>query len=370
MPDPVVDFVRLFQLARNTVRPSHFQGTSRYHVENFATAILALAIRDQSRPVEHLFSKLAAFDRPVIKVEVATQLRVGGEPGPSTRRELGIVDLMLFVTRDDGSTGEVWVEVKAGAPVTAKQLRVYQYARDHADVPGPRTIVILRIGYEDIPAEFAQVPHFTWSELRAQVQADDGRYWRSLVEFLGTHHLVDSVPSLDPDERLVDAVDRALAQCVADRVAWTKGARSPWLRSASIRAEMQKRATEGVGHVVRLWSRRSVRLEVGESHRQPGALGVELGYAWDVPVPNEALRRLAAAADLHGPWKHLGHRPDNGVLVASAPWPADGAVDAAERWFVDRILELRRAGLLVDLDLDGHVTDARAPFSSDGRWEL
>jgi hypothetical protein len=370
MKQPRVDYSLLLQLGRNTVRPAHFDRPPQpdaIRVENFTTEILALAIRADWAPIERLFRDHDAFGGEIDTVETVTQQRVDGPRTASGARELGIVDLLLWVTGRDGTTRELWVEVKAGSPITAKQVRVYRHAAAQAAVRHSREIVVLAGGWEPRPDGIDPEPCVhTWAQLADVVEPNDPAEWHALTAFLRHRGLIGKPSPVLPDERLAEVLDTALEAAADVDVSRMAGGTTAWRRRNSIRSELARRAREGSGQVIRLWSPGGVRLDLGLSTRAHGrALIVELGFAWDMPVVHEALRELVRASWPGDPWSPVDARADNGVIYASVRWPPYGQEDVAA-WVVERVHELRGAGLLVDLDRDGRVIDARSPFRRTG----
>lgn len=283
------DYGLLLQLARNTVRRKHFDAPGPYLVENFATEVLAIAIRVDPAPIKRLLSDLPALaGRESRSVKAATQQRVWARSDQDSRWQLGIVDLMLWIEHEDGTASEVWVEVKAGSLVTSRQLGTYLTAAEGAAayIKTLPDVVTLWPPGQELPSKFVgRVETYTWDRLIDAIRPEDGAEWAALKKFIADRGLANHEP-VPTDEALVKAIDEALGRTSEFRVVRSKGGSTRWRREYSIRTELARQFASGSDYVIRLLSPHWVRLYIGLSYPLGvPTLRVQLGYAWDYPIP-------------------------------------------------------------------------------------
>jgi hypothetical protein len=170
--------------------------------EDFTSEVLAIAIRHDARPLLRVFRGIRddqwnpASGRPsldfgtVEKVAAHTQHPLDPRDGIDSGR----LDVVVELQDRNGTSHEVWIEVKIGARLNPHsndrdQLDVYLDHRraDPARLPYVTIMTLARIAPFD-----PRVTGICWEDLTASVDAepDVDRWWRDLVEFLRADGIV------------------------------------------------------------------------------------------------------------------------------------------------------------------------------------
>jgi hypothetical protein len=334
------------------------RGVGTRRTEDYTTEALALTIRHRPAPMQRVLGDLLGIDRlaSAPRLHAYTQQRVSPKP----RRSTAILDLVLSL--DDGADDpiEVWVEVKAGSPVTLKQLRTYRQAIEDASESGvERCLIVLGLRSQgELPEEFNYTPLVTWQQLHDAIRPEDGFDWRDFAAFLRERGLANGpdAPS-DQIDWLAGVFDRVLDESARDLgVGWSKAHRYSSLRT-SIRHRVKAYGTT----FVRLWTRNwNTHLDIGLiGDLIAPRFGARLGITRVYPVPRGTLVRLAYAA------RREGRLPETWRLVERAEYH-DAVVETyarpeeelkPEEQVMAWLHELDRAGLLVDINSDGMVVD-------------
>jgi hypothetical protein len=114
-----------------------------------------------------------------------------------------------------------------------------------------------------------------------------------------------------------------------------------------------------VGEVI-VWGPNDItQLRLGVYEQLGLSLGVKLATSSWYPVTHSSLRAIARKAVLdNAMWARPDDRNDDVVVSAYMSIDAGFEEGAATTWFADRLRDLRIAGLLVDIDIDGGVAEA------------
>jgi hypothetical protein len=361
----------MYQEARNTVKvrmpplkegevPVPLTWRQPGSMENYLTELLSLAILADWRPMAEFLGDLdhVRAAGPITSIRPYTQQRMFAGTNLNDRAQLDLV-LAIDGTHDDAA--EVWIEVKAGAPLSGDQIPRYLQAIREANDNIPRRLVVLDIWCRDLSAflhgDGAPVRCWTWTELEFVAAKASSRFWRELAAFLRERSLVTATTTRAATLALSpDWLAGAITGAVVPPIMWCN-----WQSgrdAQSTRASMLKRLNRNVGllgapYVQRWAPGQLTRIEAGAIDR-PDTLTLRLALTSAYGIPHEVLRRHALASGLAARGWHLGRdRDDDVIIFASAPFdesadPGDGA-----RWLRERLTELLDADLLPDLDGDG-----------------
>ena len=306
-------------------------------IENFTTEALAGAVRDDPRPFAGLLRDAGHLVDGEGIVEVLTQVVLPGT---------GVLDLVARTDRDR----ELWLEVKVDAGESGTQLDRYLIA---AHASGPAA-VLLSLGKRPLrPAQ--QVPNLTWQALRAVVLSTvrPSPFWRDLIQFMAERGMADTYDEpITPAEAISQATAhsllrkgvRILAATVRDLADVAPEIRWPATdRDVEVEA-LGKYLRKGRLFVVGATGRVLYPM-VGFDHREAETMA----SVWLETKPSGlAMQRQvfdrATAVGLGPEWQRLPGRW--GGLQVVTPVLELGDHRAVVRWFVERVIELRDAGLL------------------------
>ena len=367
------NYGRLLQWGRNTVKVEDFgpaagypplrSGASRARrIENFITESLSLAISSDWHPIVAALGDLRSVGNPndIARVATYTQQRVG-----PTGKE-GIVDLILAIEHESGAATETWVEVKAGAPVSTKQIRAYKTAiRDAADEDlTVRDLVVLdRYPYRDPDPdpELPKVIPLTWQQLHGAITQSHSPLWRDFKTFVAERRLDQPSgvvrPELPADS--AEMVAEILSLVVKDTGRWSfpwpRGQGNDYMLRKTLRTAIAKEMVVAGDQAIRIYApNQFTSLELGVFVRDRASLGVRLVISWWYPVAHEVLRRKAIKAKLDAAtWETMGSRDNDVIAAAYRPFVEGDSVADAARWMIERVDDLGVAGLLLDVDGNG-----------------
>lgn len=367
----VTRFGKMYQEARNTVRvrmPALQEGEPAVPItwlqpsaiENYLTELLSLAVLADWRPMAEFLGDVdhVRAAAPIASIRPYTQQRLFAGPSVTDRAQL---DLVLAIDGPHDDAAEVWIEVKAGAPLGPRQISRYLQAIREANDEVPRRLVVLDLQWRDLTnfrhADGTPVRCFTWTNLESVAAKASSPFWRELAAFIRERGHVSVTPSASdspalPLDWLADAITGALVPAIT-WCNWHAGRDFQSTRGSVLRRLNRNLGVLGAGYVQRWAPGMFTRIEAGAIDR-PDTLTLRLAVTSAYGIPHEILRRQAMRSGLAATGWTLGRDRDDDVII-SASAPFDGSADAGEgaRWLRERLTELLDADLLPDLDGDG-----------------
>jgi hypothetical protein len=323
---------RLFTYARiSTLSP----------LENFTTEALAIAARAEATPwIDCLQQRGILAPGPVTLAEIETQVSIQGA---------GILDLVSLF--EGNGVHEVWTEVKAFAPESGLQLTNYlaQIARHSSIRP-----VLMTLGPSPLSAD-PRILHATWRQLRMSVlrTAPESASWLDLVAFLEENHMADPFdePITAGEAASIGSVRALLAKATRILTKAIDEVRPSWpfiswpADAVGIRSKIQG-TLERTGSLFVAGATSTAVYPILGFVNSEGELAASVWL--EVRGPNVQLRQqvvdIANNAGIGPEWSRS--ITTWGGLQVTERAVKLGDHDAIAAWFVERLQELERAGLL------------------------
>jgi hypothetical protein len=326
------DLGKLFRLSQGEPKP----------LENFTTAVLAIAINHDQRPI---VQALKHVDRsgnetksfPVLDSFLGTRADAVSVSAdiqktlfPDAAR-LGYLDLVLSVRHPQRTEGAVWIEVKVDAWESGDQIPVY-LAHAERQATKPDVITLGRTKITD------KVPFLRWANVVDAIESVSNPHycWVSLREFLLEEKIVrPTVRSLPADAAacidIIIDVNKRIRHLWPDAgMAWMNGALRKALEKTTERELLAPCGPiiYGLTSIDGIWQW-CIRFTVRRNHE-----GVRL-YSGRV---------LADAASLHADWTRY---PDQPELLERRLQPGNvSAPDEIVQWFDEGLQQLHQAGVV------------------------
>ncbi len=338
-------------VVRSLIMPSGFLQMFRYATaekvdakENFTTEALAANLRYDPAPFIDLLraQRLIPAGVAVDDVGVFTQVHF-----PST----GFVDLVIELAMG-AAVQTLWVEVKVDAGEHGQQLA--NYLRYIADRPHTQLVTL---GKHPLRSD---VRHPAWRDVRAAALASARPHWHDFATFLEEIGMADEYDApLDAQE--IDSLGRAfslLRKTAHSLEPVCRHANALW--PGSDWPSTYEEVVKVLGQQFRRHARLTVHSRVQRAPawlvvglvRGEGSAASAVMQAWVEARPKDlATRRALGDAYQARPLGALWERPKGGwqVFRARASVPVDGAPEALEHWFNERVDELASSGMLQKL---------------------
>jgi hypothetical protein len=317
-------------------------------VENFTTEALAGAIRNDPSPLLRGLSSIGVEVTPPI-TEVATQVNIPG---------VGTLDLLVV----PGERRVVAIEVKVNAGQSGNQLhRYFRWAETFAENSRPRIVVLSPQKITDD----TRFPWLSWQQLWREIRRDGtSPDWLDLGRWMEEQRMADDSyePVSESEARTLEGAHGLLRKAIRILVEPSKYMNTAWPHSdwPADEAEVKKQLVNRFG----TWP--SYTVQHRASRRCGSAFGIYhealTGDAWLGIWIWAAPKRIAERGRIRDTATNL----PSGWESDPTGWEFIGAYKrltefadytAASGWLIERIDDLRTAGMFGILDGAG-VADA------------
>lgn len=335
----------------------------RKKLENFVTEILASSIRADRGPFLAVLRSSGVIS-PSLKIhnlEAQTQVDVPGA---------GVIDLVVYLDTGPKNAVEwdqVWVEVKVNSPESGNQLNNYtSYIAKQPKKSQPHLVTLAQTSLrKDIPA-------LLWQDLYDAVGSKCPQYWSDLKLFLEELEMADEygkpitsneVKSLLPAGSLFKKVARILNPvCEHAETLFPEGKIPVGDVKIRRRAALQFGEHERITvHSTRdLWS--VIIFGVAEGDLVVYVEPYSINAAW----VRARILKQAQEGRLPLNWERSNDPGDWQILSVSQPLESFKTHDAASHWLVERLDEIKAAGIFKLIPILGeHPPEAKPDNESD-----
>lgn len=331
--------------------PSLFANLFRYSratdsdpLENFTTEALAACVRDDARPFVTALAASKLIDtHEVTGLSAESQVWIPG---------VGCIDLVIC-GHDRTGRFELWIEVKVNAGESGDQLTRYLAG---ARSRHPARVRVATLGPNAISAD-ADITHVPWQALWHHVHhgAHDSKLWAEFNAHLMENEMADEY---DSPVRATEAASMGNAVSLerrTRRIFAKFGARAQEIWPAGNWSSKEsdiywETATQFLRHgrwLVHRPRNKSPYVAAVVYPKTDGEAWLGLWIEAD-PKSLDVRARLLAHADGAGLDPTVWKRNVKGwqLIAGEVPLIAHREVDGAVAWLVDRLSELRRAGML------------------------